>query len=245
MMVPTAQTLLTVWEAQHAAHPLRRALALLDAAWPDVGQRAWAAAPVGERDAWLLTLYERLFGPDLRTLATCPQCGERLETDFRTADIRGARTPALPAPQTPRRLHCDGYTIEYRLPDSDDLLAVSTLRSDGVAALLARCVLSAAHDDTPCAAEELPPRATARLAEAMSRADPDADVRISLNCPACAHAWKTGFDIVTHLWLELEDWAQRTLAEVHALARAYGWGEGEILALSPTRRQLYLELVRA
>jgi hypothetical protein len=35
------------------------------------------------------------------------------------------------------------------------------------------------------------------------------------------------------------------LRDVHELASAYGWRESEILALSPQRRQAYLELVRA
>jgi hypothetical protein len=33
--------------------------------------------------------------------------------------------------------------------------------------------------------------------------------------------------------------------DVHALASAYGWSEREILALSDTRRRLYLEMVSA
>jgi hypothetical protein len=32
--------------------------------------------------------------------------------------------------------------------------------------------------------------------------------------------------------------------EVHLLASAYGWRESDILAMTPWRRQLYLELVQ-
>ena len=39
-------------------------------------------------------------------------------------------------------------------------------------------------------------------------------------------------------------WARRTLRDVHVLARAYGWREADVLALSPTRRQIYVELSR-
>jgi hypothetical protein len=35
------------------------------------------------------------------------------------------------------------------------------------------------------------------------------------------------------------------LREVHVLASANGWSEAEILALSPQRRQRYLEIVTA
>jgi hypothetical protein len=78
----------------------------------------------------------------------------------------------------------------------------------------------------------------------MQEHDPGADVRIGLSCPACQHGWTLGFDIVSFIWGEIEDWAQRLLADVHVLAQAYGWSERDILALSPTRRQLYLEMVR-
>ena len=47
---------------------------------------------------------------------------------------------------------------------------------------------------------------------------------------------------MSFLWTEIEAWAWRMLSDVHTLARAYGWGERDILALSPTRRQFYLEM---
>ena len=37
--------------------------------------------------------------------------------------------------------------------------------------------------------------------------------------------------------------AKRLLGEVHQLARAYGWPEATILAMSSRRRHFYLELV--
>ena len=37
---------------------------------------------------------------------------------------------------------------------------------------------------------------------------------------------------------------QGTLRDVHGLAAAYGWREEDVLRLSPTRRQIYLELAR-
>jgi hypothetical protein len=76
----------------------------------------------------------------------------------------------------------------------------------------------------------------------MSDADPQADVELALACPSCGHQWPAAFDIASFLWKELHAWALRTLREVHTLARSYGWREDDVLALSGTRRQLYLEL---
>jgi hypothetical protein len=49
--------------------------------------------------------------------------------------------------------------------------------------------------------------------------------------------------VVSFFWMEVESWAYRILRQVHALASAYGWSEGDILAMSPWRRQFYLEMV--
>ncbi len=55
--------------------------------------------------------------------------------------------------------------------------------------------------------------------------------------------FSVAFDIVSFLWNELNAWAIRTLREVHILASAYGWSETDILAMSPWRRQFYLEVL--
>jgi hypothetical protein len=77
----------------------------------------------------------------------------------------------------------------------------------------------------------------------MEQADPQANIRLSLTCPACSHQWHGTFDIVTYFWNEINAWAQGVLRDVHMLAATYGWRESDILALSPWRRQFYLEMV--
>jgi hypothetical protein len=51
-----------------------------------------------------------------------------------------------------------------------------------------------------------------------------------------------GFDIEEYFWVEVAARAMRILREIHILARAYGWREADILAMSTRRRQAYLEL---
>lgn len=65
----------------------------------------------------------------------------------------------------------------------------------------------------------------------------------SLTCPSCNHGWHALFDIVSFFWSEIQSWASRIMREVHLLASAYGWRETDILAMSPLRRRLYLEMV--
>jgi len=68
-------------------------------------------------------------------------------------------------------------------------------------------------------------------------------VQLSLTCPACSQSSSAAFDIASFLWTEVEAWARRTLRDVHVLATAYGWREADLLALSPTRRRLYLDMI--
>ncbi len=244
----SAPGLLRVWECAQGLHPIRRALALLRDAWPQFDGEQWARLPIGERDAWLLSLHESLFGPQLDTLTNCPECDAVLETRFSTADIRPEA--GAPAESPMHAWENAGYRLGYRLPTSEDLLAVidesnEALTDDAPSRLLARCVSEVSHEGEPASPGELPAAVVAGLQQAMAQRDPGADTRVSLVCPACDHAFDSRFDIVAYLWSELDDWAQRTLAEVHVLAGAYGWRERDILELSAMRRQHYIELVRA
>jgi hypothetical protein len=247
MAMPTLAMLLSVWESSYHKHPIERALALLDAAWPEVGTGDWARAPIGQRDCGLLGLHESLFGGELGTTTRCPRCTERLESSFAVDDIR-VRAPAAPAIQPPRQLSEQDYEIDYRLPTSEDLLEILASGIDTEAAtreLLRRCVLNAQQANQPIDPITLPLPILARLGEQMSREDPEAEMCLRLTCPSCGHAWRASFDVASYLWSELEEWAHRMLADIHTLAGAYGWSERQILALSPARRQLYVEMVRA
>ena len=76
----------------------------------------------------------------------------------------------------------------------------------------------------------------------MAQADPQADLQLAFRCPDCGHEWQPLFDIARFLWQELHAWALHMLREVDTLAASYHWAEADILALSPRRRQAYLEL---
>jgi hypothetical protein len=236
-----AGALLDAWESGlHASAP-RRALALLGAACPDTVPEALALLPLGQRDGRLLALREQLFGPQVVCRAACPQCDEELELAFGSGEM-----PMPPqATQTQLEASVGEYRLALRLPNSLDLIALTGyVGADPPGRFLCRRCLIAAHQgDEPRALEELPHPVVEAAIEQLGRADPQADLRVALCCPACGHSWQAPFDIVSFFWCELDAWARRTLHEIHCLARAYGWREAEILALSPRRRQLYLEQI--
>ena len=245
MMAPSADVLLRVWEEQQQAHPVRRVVGVLAAAAPELGWDGWMRAPIGVRDGALLGLQQRLFGDELHTTASCPHCGERIEALVRASDM-GGELDVPPPPPPSLRLEANGFDIEYRLPSSDDLLRIAADGNDAAdVQLLSRCVSRVRSGDAVVDAATLPDEVIDRIADGMAEHDPGADVRVDIACPACDTTWQLHFDIVAYFWSELDDWAHRILADVHVLAIAYGWREADILALSPTRRRFYLDLVGA
>ncbi len=247
MSALTAKNLLAVWEAG-AEQPLaRRALLLLSAARPDTAYDAWAETPLGRRDAELLRLRTELFGPRLVSVAACPNCQGQLQLTFDAANL--GVSPALVAPGAGvevQTLARPPYTLRYRLPNSTDVLAAGQCESvEAARALLVqRCLQSVELDQAAVTPDELPAEVVDALAVQMAQADPQADLQVDVNCPACGKEWVTMLDVAAYLWAEIDRWARRMLRDVHTLASAYGWSEADILSLSAARRQAYLDLIR-
>jgi hypothetical protein len=109
--------------------------------------------------------------------------------------------------------------------------------------LLERCILQAVCKGKYVLFQQLPSHVKDAVITQMAQADPQANVPIDISCSACNHQWRSFFDIVSFFWTEINAWAFRVLREVHTLAITYSWREADILAMSPRRRQLYLEMV--
>jgi len=237
----SAAQLLDAWEQGLSEPAYRRALPLLAAASADFSIDEVAALSVGERDHWLLTLREWTFGSELVSIANCSGCDERLEWTANAADLYVEKEAE---PVRELSLNADGYSINFRLPNTGDLAAIAECVDVAAAhsSLLSKCVLTASFDGSQTPISKLPSDIVTAIAERMAAADPQADLKFDLNCPACGANWQALFDIESFFWSELNAWAQRILLEVHLLASAYGWRESDILNLSPWRRQFYLGL---
>jgi hypothetical protein len=239
----SVQQIIRAWELGQRQHPLDRALTLLTLACPEQSPTALASLSIGQRDAYLLTLRELTFGSQLTGLAVCPHCGERLEathqvSDFRLVDLQ---------PPQPQEYTCQigGFDLRFRLPNSWDLAAIVGQRDANMAQSLLgqRCLLQVSRAEQPVSYPQLPLKVINQLTACMAECDPQAEILLNFSCPTCDYTWKVLFDIVTFFWGELNAQAKRLLQEVHTLARFYGWRETDILAMSTTRRHLYLSLV--
>ena len=238
-----ARDLLQVWEWGVDQHPVDRALTLLAVACPEMTRDELASLSIGQRDGLLLTLRELAFGPRVDGFAKCPGCRERLEFTVNVADLRTADS-AEPT-EAELTLAVEGFDVQFRLPNSLDLAAVAHCDDVGAARdlLAQRCVLHARQGEADIAVEALPETVIMALAAHVVERDPLSEVQLNLHCPECGHGWPMLLDIVSFFWAEISAQAKRLLHEVHTLARAYGWREADILAMSARRRQLYLEMV--
>ena len=238
----SAARLLEVWEQGLSAKPVERALLLLNAARTEESWDALLKLSIGKRDARLLQLRAETFGSSLQAMSDCPHCGEAVEMSLYVRDI------LVDMPETEDgllSLSTGNYNVHFRLPDSSDLAAAVAVGDRTIAArqLFHRCLIEVRQDDKIVSFDELPSTVLDAVAEYISRIDAQSNVELEMTCPACSHAWVSPFDIVAFFWMEVSVWAKRMLRDIHILARAYGWSEEEILALSPARRQAYLEMV--
>jgi hypothetical protein len=243
-MSVSPRAVIEAWEWGRDRHPVDGALLLLRLALPEQDWADLAALSIGRRNAHLLEVREQLFGPTLSCYVRCPRCSAPLEFALRSPDLRG---PKLPPPRSEYELTMEQLTLRFRLPDSRDLAALVGL--DDVSAarerLLRRCLLGATRNGEAIALEALPASAITALADEVHSLDPLAILNLALTCDDCGHEWRAVLDPVAFLRAELTTLVRRLLREVHLLARAYGWREDDILAMSTARRQLYLEMIGA
>jgi hypothetical protein len=241
---PGARELLEAWEHGLSRSPTHRAVTLLASASPGTPLDDIARLPIGTRDLDLLRLRSELFGDWVEAVCSCPACDEQLDACFDARELLPDETAAVAGPPVPmRQLSLHGNQVIVRAPNSLDLLAVGGGPDIPASrrALLRRCL-------GPLPAEfagTMPDDLVEQVVTQIAALDPQARIELDLTCAACGHAWPAVLDIASFLWAEINAWAHRTLRDVHAIARAYGWPEADILAMSPLRRQCYLEMVRS
>ncbi len=208
---------------------------------------------VGDREALLLHLRRLSFAEHISSVTTCPapDCREPMDLELEARDLLlQPKEPSAP-PVGEARLDVAGdatWTVSYRAVTGADQEAIARrARSgieDAVELLLDRCVLgitdiTGAPVPTNAAFEVL----RDRLPQLLSDHDPQAEIRLSLRCPVCGHAFESIFDTANYLIAELSARGRTIFDEVHLIARRYHWSEADILSLGIGRRRRYLALI--
>jgi hypothetical protein len=235
------RALLSLWEHALAQPPSARGDALLQAA-SDGEPRP---RTIGERNARLANVHARLFGSEIALLSHCPACGTAVQFsgDCETLSMQAPSTSLMPT----HRLVVDDHQVDFRLPDSADVAAASMCdtEEDFARALLQRCVLACSCGAGAIPPNQLPVSVLDALSRRMEALDPAACVSFDVDCPQCSTRWDARLDMAPLVWQKVQAAAERLLLDIDSLARAYGWTESDVLALTPTRRAAYLQMVAA
>jgi hypothetical protein len=225
---------LALWESGQGLHPLDQGLLAIQMAFPETRNESVADWPLGRRNRALAELRCALFGRWIRGWSACGACGEKVEFAVDGAEISECATPVSETTiQVERR--------SFRLPSSRDLAQIAT-EDDPDNAALRLLQLCAVSPDEPA---QLSNDELELVGDRISEADPLAEILFHFDCPVCGHSFDRVLDLSSFLWAEIEGRAKRLLLDVYELAASFGWSEGEILSLSPLRRDFYLQMVRA
>ncbi len=230
----SGERILVAWERGRERAEPWRALALLEAALPELNAEDLAVLPLADRNAQLLRLRSITFGGSIEGFAVCPDCGAQLEFALQADDLE----KAMHAP--PEETWTEQETkIAMRPLNTRDLaVALETFNDDDARAMLLARTISP------------PEKASVALErsdwlERFERLNASAEIRCVLPCGECGRRPVLDLDIASFLWREVALTARRLLAEIHRLAAVYGWSEQAILAMSAARRAAYLEMLEA
>lgn len=209
------------------------------------------ALTVGDREALLLHLRRLTYGDKISSLLTCPQagCGEKMNLELAISDIlvlpnqHGEESYEMKLKEKN-----DDYKIKFRLPTGVDQEAVVKMSGDDLAAaskrLLQRCIQEMSRNGHKVKYENnLPATVAKALSQRMAELDPQAEILLKMTCPACQQEFTANFDIGDFFFKELAAHSQQVFREVHLLAWHYHWDEKDILNMTRSRRQIYLNLL--
>ena len=198
----------------------------------------------GDRERLLLALCERLLGPEIDLVATCPSCSEVAELSIRFADIM-AKHPATTVSADPHvDLDAGGETWSARLrpPTGVDLELAARSRPHAARQLIISCVVELTDPSAKRVVPSvLPTACVSQVADALLALDPAAETRIGAECPFCGQpidALLDGYALLQNGF----GGSHRVYDDVFRMARAYHWSEAEILSLPLRRRRHYLAI---
>lgn len=202
--------------------------------------------PVAVCAAQAVVAYSETFGAHADCYDTCDDCGKTICIMVDLTELAAAAgptpEPASGVPSTPVSLS--------RGPGCDHAFSTQDLLTAGESADPARALRRHTVRDTtgnPLPDDELEALTADDLQIVDDAADRLAGVAASvlrMTCPHCGQDRRTPVDAGDLLWEAVALRARRLLLQVATLARAFGWTQDDVLALSTIRRRVYLELAQ-
>lgn len=200
-----------------------------------------AELAIGDRETLLLQIRRATFGDKLDPVVRCPrtECGKLMDVPLRVSDLLPAPANAVLPEFLERRMDHAGPVMRFRLPTGADQEAAAVLAVEDPQA--AACLLGRRCLD---GGTELETSTLSELGRWMVEFDPQAEIRLSMSCPDCGHAFTSLFDAGDYLFEETIMRSRQLYREIHLIASHYHWSETEILAMPLLKRKRYLGLLR-
>lgn len=191
-----------------------------------------------ERDALLAALYVQTFGPQVQSTITCGECESPYDIDFALMELMASLRATEGGIEVTAKEE-GSYVLpggaRFRLLTGRDELNLSGVpREQVVRMALSRCII-----------EGDPERDGARVQNALARLSPIAEKDMDAPCPECGHAHSVHFSLQSYFLTALRNERQHLVAEVHRLARAYGWSLTEILGIPRSQRKAHITFIEA
>ena len=136
--------------------------------------------------------------------------------------------------------------VRARLPTGHDQMA--WLRSTpginrDLPIFMATQMVERVNDSVPEEGWLVPEKWLPSLESALRERDPFTAMELTATCPSCGHTESFEYDPEEYLLNMLAAVQRSLMDEIHRLATAYHWSEGQILSLSAGRRRYYLARV--
>jgi hypothetical protein len=201
--------------------------------------------PVSARIARLLRIVRLTMESENLTVAQpCPHADCRqpfeLALSFESLLANSGESVAADVVRFPLE---DSASIALRLPTGRDQAAWQSQHYKDPTAALTAIMRSLVVE--PRNATDLSPEHIAPIAAAMEAADPLVAFTVCTMCPHCQRNSELPIDLEAVGLQELAQFRHSVLADVHLLAKHYGWTEAEVLAIPPRRRANYKKLIAA
>jgi hypothetical protein len=178
------------------------------------------------------------YGDQLETTWACDACGETLELTLPLAEL----SLASAAEQEIAVSTETSGELVVRSPTTRDLVEISGASSPA-AELLERCVRD--RDGRPCSIDTLTDQDREVVETSAEQLTGLAALVVRTRCSACDAQIDVPVDAVSLWWEQVCAAAGALMSETARLARAFGWSEADIVAMTPLRRQAYLALAES
>ncbi len=235
--------LLSIWEFGLNHSLIETNLYLISCAYSEYNSHQIAFFSIGERDARLLHIREKLFGTVFQNTSNCTACGQKMEWET-PIDVLKLQTIKNEVRVTPIDLVHNEQQISFRLPNSFDIIeTINQSNNEGqVDQLIQKCIIDT--NLTKEKQDDISEELKNKLLQKMEEKDPQANIVVNLSCSECNNEWNATFDIMQYLWTEINEWAIRLMQDIYLLAKNFNWTEDAILGMSRFRRNLYINMIK-